>query len=727
MSNYYPDSSRITQWVPGTIQGVVGGIPTYSGATIDVAGFGWSESNSEADNNTAFNAAAATSSPGDIISIPAGDFDASPSMPYTLSNRLVRGAGVGVTTLHPSAQKGFNIGSGSDYGNSFNPKADISSITKDSNVIVLTDGTGFPSPSGESTYRIARLYLPNEAETPIVSVSAQEFIRCPSVVVTGRSGNNLTLSQPMPSAYTQALAIPGAHIEIGFQLVRYGTGMGVEDLTIDGNDSGGSMSVGLSFDYVANCWAKNVKVVGQGTYGIQLYDSVNYEVRRCWVDLPFGGGGGSNHAGILCNFCANGLVEDNISVNNGPNIEINFAATGNIFSYNFLGTGILNCNHGAHNAYNLFEGNIYGYTQSDGYFGGESENTDFRNWMRLGIISNLKRFSRNRNIIGNIVGTPGQSYDNDATGQWGDPNIGNTNSIGTAQLSVGDPWLDWDSVNGVPKTWPGTLTTRTTDKSGVITIQTGAGADFATSLAGTADNVRGLIPDSGAQGGIFTVLSVVGDLVTFNNYSVVLPALNDPVTLNPSANGFQEKDLDVAATVLRKENYSVFHGEIPSGELVAPDVIPVSYAYASEPPWWSDESYTGPFPGVEPTDPNSVSITSNPAGFRWARDSGVPTVLITAPADGTTYSPSSTINFTGTAEDTTDGDISADIIWTSSIAGEIGTGASISVSLGDGDHVITASATDSEDNTGTDSITIHVITEPHKRQAWLRSRTLICR
>ena len=56
------------------------------------------------------------------------------------------------------------------------------------------------------------------------------------------------------------------------------------------------------------------------------------------------------------------------------------------------------------------------------------------------------------------------------------------------------------------------------------------------------------------------------------------------------------------------------------------------------------------------------------------------------------------INFSATASDDEDGDISADIAWSSNVDGPLGSGASINTaSLSLGAHVITAEVTDSGD------------------------------
>jgi subtilisin family serine protease len=86
-----------------------------------------------------------------------------------------------------------------------------------------------------------------------------------------------------------------------------------------------------------------------------------------------------------------------------------------------------------------------------------------------------------------------------------------------------------------------------------------------------------------------------------------------------------------------------------------------------------------------------------------------PTVTITAPPDGSTFTQGDSVTFTGTAEDPEDGDISSSIVWTSSINGQFGTGASVTTSsLSVGTHTITAAATDSGGKSGSDTITVTI-------------------
>ena len=100
------------------------------------------------------------------------------------------------------------------------------------------------------------------------------------------------------------------------------------------------------------------------------------------------------------------------------------------------------------------------------------------------------------------------------------------------------------------------------------------------------------------------------------------------------------------------------------------------------------------------------SPTPNSASF--APPNTAPSVTITAPADGSTFTAGTSINFTGAASDTEDGDLTANLSWTSNLDGSIGSGGSLSTTLSVGTHTVTASVTDSGSLSGSDAITVTV-------------------
>lgn len=96
-----------------------------------------------------------------------------------------------------------------------------------------------------------------------------------------------------------------------------------------------------------------------------------------------------------------------------------------------------------------------------------------------------------------------------------------------------------------------------------------------------------------------------------------------------------------------------------------------------------------------------------------ATPNAAPVVTIDSPVDGSTFTTGTAIGFAATATDAEDGDLSALLIWSSSLDGSIGSGGTFSTALTTvGTHTITASVVDSGSVSAVDSITLTVIPAP---------------
>ncbi len=91
-----------------------------------------------------------------------------------------------------------------------------------------------------------------------------------------------------------------------------------------------------------------------------------------------------------------------------------------------------------------------------------------------------------------------------------------------------------------------------------------------------------------------------------------------------------------------------------------------------------------------------------------------PAVAVSTPEDGAVVSGAQTVVLTGSANDAEDGDLSAELVWTSDLDGQLGTGATLTRradELSEGTHVLTATSTDAAGVTSsaTVGLTVHRI------------------
>lgn len=293
---------------------------------------------------------------------------------------------------------------------------------------------------------ISQAVTTNQFDNPIIigvggTNGINTWLHYHVAVCDATNANSVTFWPPLPGYMTNrfAKAKPGL-----FSLSR--GKIGVEDMFLDMQTN---CQLGIFLGGVQDCWIHRVKIRTPSNYLISLADCVGMEVQSCDIrDLRLGG---SNGAGLLCNRVNCSLIENNVIANAFPDMEINSGSCGNVFAYNFChntnGSLGMDSNHGPHNRYNLYEGNISISHISDAYFGSESDGTIFRGWDHgidqspdhaIGYTFALKRFTRNYSIVGCVSGA-GLPYTMSYEGySYGQPNMGNSDSTG-----VGPPWIDW--------------------------------------------------------------------------------------------------------------------------------------------------------------------------------------------------------------------------------------------------------------------------------------------
>jgi len=578
----------------------------------------------------AIQAAINSAKPGDVVSLPAGTFKltAGIGIPTAKSGITLRGAPDGQTRLEvqPGVTNPITVGTGFSYNYPPNGVPIVAGNKKGSRTLTVGSTADF---TVGSMILIMFEEQTNDAAIkagaiPVVSVvgfnyKGNQGSLIQMVEVKAKTASTLTIFPPILRQHDAGLAAKA------FAGPWVNKDMGVEDLVIDCEKS--AVFAGIYLQQGMGCWVKNIKILNTSNYGIYFQNGLNCEVRGCEIRLRKGGG--SNGSGLLVNSTTASLFEDNIIVDVFPCVEVNAGSTGNVFGYNVLENGPLNlyggrylfdtliANHGPHNCFNLYEGNVTANIKWDGYFGGASEDTVFRNWIHgshkdremYTYITSFNRFTRDISFVGNLLMRPDHTGGTDPY-SFGNPNIGNGFSAGEASPSVGKFWVNWKTT--------ATLTERSSDTAGRITVSAG------NLSAGINDKNAQYLTIRSADGANATGIQAFaqkGAVIAFNNASAALPSVGTPLQLWWGSAGYQERDMDVRKTTLLKANRNFKTGVIPPEEaLSAGETLPASLYHKAKPTWFGDL----PFPAFDPANPFDATdplagYKRIPAGVRFLR------------------------------------------------------------------------------------------------------------
>jgi hypothetical protein len=428
-SDVFP-ADRIIDW---TGVGVEGGIPERpmqrdcklsDGATGDGV----------SDDTAAIKTCLSNTPAGQTAFLPTGTYIVSANIEIP-SQKTLRGAGPDQTIILANSPYKIIMSIGHQYG--YDTAIDIiSGFTRGSDQLKFSSAEEISSILVSDYLRVDEL---NDGSIPVTINGGfgdctwcgrdnGARVRGQFVKVTAKSGSSITIDPPMFFTFTPSLKPQVQRIK------EMTENAGLERLTIK-NGAGGytDQRINLEITYTADSWVKDVRIDTCGRRCISMpFNNYHAEIRDSLItecinhldsDNCYGIGIGSYHTGCL--------FENNIFYKTSDGPMLAWGASGNVVAYNYhldvqrtqndrtWFWGDMNT-HGAHTAYNLWEGNVGAGYGVDDYWGSHSFNVLFRN--RVTAKNPLKAYGTNvgmvgaiqmdkecryMSVVGNVLGTAG--------------------------------------------------------------------------------------------------------------------------------------------------------------------------------------------------------------------------------------------------------------------------------------------------------------------------------
>jgi hypothetical protein len=424
-TEFIPAERRI-DW---SLVGIPGGIPHRRQicATIDSTVYG----NGVADATSAIQEALVKCPYGQVVYLPEGTYLTSDTIHLDDYNTL-RGAGPGKTVLKHT---GGYLRSMVDMRGliywqiaGLHKTYDVLEANKDSQVITLASTAGI----NLGDILLINQLNDNDIVDPVgvegkctyCGYEDGDRVLGQLVEVTAVNGNQVSLNLPLHWTYDTALA-PWAYQVDADAMIRYA---GLEDLTLTQDDP--EVEFVIEMDGAQYSWVKNVEIENIQRRAMWVIDSLQNEIRECFVHVGIDGYGRDRGYGLFVDLhSSNNLVENNIfSMIDGGGIMTGGGASGNVLAYNYLHDILFDdpwwmiaspsINHNPHPKMNLWEGNFGYKAEGDIIHGSSSHNTIFRSrsygWQKDSITTrnNAIEFAAKNtymNVVGSVLGTAGKS------------------------------------------------------------------------------------------------------------------------------------------------------------------------------------------------------------------------------------------------------------------------------------------------------------------------------
>lgn len=267
--------------------------------------------------------------------------------------------------------------------------------------------------------------------------------------------------------------------------------VGFQGFSIDGKSFGYSLTFALAFNNVRNFWVSKVALEHFPNVTLFIAQSENCMIQSNYLH-DVGQRNNSYDASGFSSFAFNCRFENNI-VQGGKTDFVPFGPyTGNVVAYNYAIDNTTNDDfqmaaawegHSNGADYDLYEGNVWNYLNSDHTHGSQNANTAFRNFFtgwescasgQCGSATTKHShifalvqlaYSRYLNAAANVLGTPGISdvgyiYTNDNYLLFNGNGHGYPLNIGSGNQSISNPipidplvmkssmlWDNWDAYN----------------------------------------------------------------------------------------------------------------------------------------------------------------------------------------------------------------------------------------------------------------------------------------
>ena len=244
------------------------------------------------------------------------------------------------------------------------------------------------------------------------------------VEVEAVNDHQVTLNLPLHWTYDTDLD-PWAYQVDAYAMIR---NAGLEDLTLTQDDP--EVEFMIEMDGAQYSWVRNVEIQNIQRRAMWIIDSLQNEIRECYIHAGIDGYGRDRGYGILLDVhSSNNLVEDNIlSTIDGGGVMTAGGASGNVIAYNYIHNILFDdpwwliaspsINHAPHPKMNLWEGDIGIKAEGDIIHGSASHNTIFRSRMAgwqsdtITTRNNAIEFAAKNtymNVVGSVLGTSGKS------------------------------------------------------------------------------------------------------------------------------------------------------------------------------------------------------------------------------------------------------------------------------------------------------------------------------